>query len=95
MGDLNTDPNRGRHAPARHLRALAAEGWQIPHAEGEWSFISKQGLGTRIDHAVVSPSLRIAEARYLETHEHLTLAAPNKLGAVSDHAPLFLRLGDA
>lgn len=94
MGDLNTDPSRTRHAPARYLLQLAAEGWQIPEATGEWSFISKQGLGTRIDHAVVSPALQVQEAHYLSTIEDICLAAPNKIGAISDHAPLLLILGD-
>jgi endonuclease/exonuclease/phosphatase family metal-dependent hydrolase len=95
MGDLNTDPDRKRHRPARHLREFAMEGWSVPSPAGEWSFISKSGIGTRIDHAIAAPALTLSEASYITCIGSLTLAAPNRTGAVSDHAPLLLRLSAA
>lgn len=92
MGDLNTDPEQSRRVTAKYLLQLRSQGWSVPRPEGNWSFISKTGVGTRIDHAVVASSLKIAGARYVATAASIRLAAPNRLDAVSDHAPLVLDL---
>jgi len=92
MGDFNTDPEQPRRATAKYLLQLRNEGWSVPRPEGAWSFVSKAGTGTRIDHAVVSARLTISGARYVATAGSVTLAAPNRLAAVSDHAPLVLEL---
>jgi endonuclease/exonuclease/phosphatase family metal-dependent hydrolase len=90
MGDFNTDPDQPRRATAKYLLQLRNEGWFIPSPEGPWSFISKTGVGTRIDHALLSADLPVSTARYVATAGPLALAAPNRLGALSDHAPLVL-----
>lgn len=92
MGDLNTDPDQPRRPTAKYLLGLRKTGWQVPAPEGEWSFVSKSGSGTRIDHAVASSAMHIAAARYVACAGPLKLAAPNRAGAVSDHAPLMIEL---
>jgi exonuclease III len=92
MGDFNTDPDQPRRATAKYLLQLRKEGWCVPRPEGPWSFISKTGNGTRIDHAVVAPALTVTSAMYVSTVGPVTLAAPSRFAAVSDHAPLMLEL---
>ena len=92
MGDLNTDPDQPRRTTARYLLQLRNNGWSVPNAEGQWSFVSKNGIGTRIDHAIVSAGLSVSTARYVATAGSVSLAAPNRHGAVSDHAALVLEL---
>jgi exonuclease III len=92
MGDLNTDPEQPRRVTAKYLLQLESQGWSIPRPEGSWSFISKTGISTRIDHAVVAGALPVTGARYVATAGSVWLAAPNRLDAVSDHAPLVLDL---
>lgn len=92
MGDLNTDPEPPRRSTARYLQELKGSGWTVPAPEGEWSFISKTGTGTRIDHAIVASTLQVAGARYVASSSSLKLAAPNRVDAVSDHAALVIEL---
>lgn len=90
MGDFNTDPDHPRRTTAKHLLQLRSQGWSLPSPEGSWSFISKTGNGTRIDHAVLSPSIKVISAKYVTEAGSVTLAAPNRLAAISDHAALVL-----
>lgn len=90
MGDFNTDPEQPRRSTAKYLLQLRNEGWSVPSPAGPWSFISKAGTGTRIDHAVLSPTLAVTSARYVAAAGSIVLAAPNRSAAVSDHAPLVL-----
>jgi len=67
IGDLNADPHRdpaageARRLPKRlgaeHLEHLKEDGWQLPNPEGPWSYISNQGKTSRLDHALISPSV--------------------------------------
>jgi exonuclease III len=92
MGDLNTDPDQLRRPTAKYLVDLRSKGWIVPAPEGDWSFVSKSGSGTRIDHAIVSSELHVTAARYVVEIGQLKLAAQNKTGAISDHAPLIIEL---
>ena len=95
MGDFNTDPDQPRRSTARHLQSLKSEGWLIPDAEGLWSFASKAGQTTRIDHAVVSHQIPVERARYVAQIDSILLAAPGRFEAVSDHTPLVLEIGSS
>lgn len=92
MGDLNTDPEQTRRRTAKYLHEVTGAGWMVPAPDGEWSFISNTGLGSRIDHASVSSALQVVGARYVAGSGPLKLAAPNRAGAVSDHAALVIEL---
>ena len=92
MGDLNTDPAQSCRSTARYLQELRRSGWTVPAPDGEWSFISKTGVGTRIDHAIVASALQVAGARYVADAGALKLAAPNRVDAVSDHAALVIEI---
>lgn len=93
MGDFNTDPDQAKRATARHLQALKNEGWSVPAAEGPWSFTSKAGQTSRIDHAVVSRQVLVERAQYVREVNSILLAAPGRYKAVSDHTPLVLEIG--
>ena len=92
LGDLNTDAEQPRRRTARYLHELRGSGWTVPVPDGEWSFISKTGVGTRIDHAIVAYALQVVGARYVAGDGALKLAAPNRVDAVSDHAALVIDL---
>lgn len=95
IGDFNTDPDSLTRATARHLRSLREEGWSVPSPTGEWSYISRRSIGTRIDHIVASPSVNVISAHYISQIEELLLASPRKSSGFSDHAPLVVRIGAA
>jgi exonuclease III len=86
MGDFNVDPAR-RYIGARQLNQLVEAGWHLPSPEGPWSFISPRGASSRIDHALVSPSLGIVAARYVAEIGDMKLAGTDET-AFSDHAAL-------
>lgn len=87
IGDLNVDPDGKRVSPGKSgLTALRAEGWAVPVPEGPHSFKS----GSRIDHAIVAPALRVAKAMYLPEHGGVVYCGGT--GALSDHAPLVVDL---
>lgn len=88
LGDLNADPDGNHHQGSRYLADLRAEGWNIPSPLGPWSYIS----GTRIDHAVASPIMALADAEYVSQIEDIELASRNKETRISDHAALVLQL---
>ena len=85
IGDLNADPNNGRKTGGKALASLRQDGWQIPEPVGEWSYRSSRA-GSRIDHAVVSPSLRVESAIYWAEIDGFRCAGAEK--HLYDHAPL-------
>jgi exonuclease III len=87
LGDLNADPDANHHQGSRYLAALRSEGWNIPAPSGQWSYIS----GTRIDHAVASPKITLADAKYVAQLGDIELASRNKETRISDHAALVLQ----
>jgi len=89
IGDLNANPARSNYVGARYLNQLVADGWKLPSPEGNWSFISKTGANSRIDHALVSPLLGVTAARYAREIGSTKLAGPDG-AAFSDHAVLVL-----
>ena len=95
MGDFNTDPDQASRATARHLQALKDEGWSVPTAEGPWSFASKAGHTSRIDHAVASNRVLVQRAQYVSEVKSVLLAGPCRYKAVSDHTPLVLEIGSS
>jgi len=94
IGDFNADPSSKRSVGGRFLSQLAGGGWQIPSPTGRWSYISRRGSTYRIDHAIVSPSVRITGAQYVAELADVVLAGSSK-SAVSDHAALVLEIEPA
>ena len=89
VGDFNSDPDARRHQGARYLVALRSEGWHIPTPSGPWSYVS----GTRIDHAVASPTVTVSHAEYVAQLGDIELASKSKATRISDHAALVLQVG--
>lgn len=87
IGDLNCDPDRPRSSGGRALKALEAEGFQIPRPADPWSFHT----GSRIDHAVLSPDLKFVSARYL-SHAGGHLVVGVEPEHVTDHAAVFVEI---
>ena len=83
IGDFNVDPSR---ASGARLRQLIGAGWQHAWQEDGWSFCSTGGSKTRIDHAFVSPKIRVRRASYVSTVGSYVLAGTRS--ALSDHAAL-------
>jgi endonuclease/exonuclease/phosphatase (EEP) superfamily protein YafD len=79
IGDFNTS------ARSRTVRALEGRGWQVATGRGG-SFKSKKGEITSIDHALVSPGLRILDAAYEWAVGDCSFAGSPQ--AYSDHAVL-------
>lgn len=87
VGDLNANPDiESPHPGHRTLRTLESDGWQVPRAEGQYSYRT----GARLDHAVAARALTVRSARYVIEHEGQVLCGGK--GAVSDHAPLLLEI---
>ena len=89
IGDFNADPSRPHMAGVNHLRRLQTFGWQLPTPEGDCSYISVRGCSSRIDHALVSPSIPILTARYITYASGHAFAGPGS-NYLSDHAPLLI-----
>ena len=88
VGDLNSDPDARHHQGARYLVALRSEGWSIPSPLGPWSYVS----GTRIDHAVASPTVTVSHAEYVAQLGDIELASRSRATRISDHAALVLQV---
>lgn len=88
IGDLNADPNRRGGVGDKHLAELRTEGWVIPEAIGPWSY----SAGTRVDHAVLSPSFGKVSAEYVCSINGLVLAKRGDRTAISDHAALVVQV---
>lgn len=85
IGDLNADPLDNRSIGGRVLAALCRDGWQVPIPRGEWSYCGHKAR-TRIDHAVVSPNLRVTDSAYWSEIDGSPCAGRGR--ALYDHAPL-------
>jgi endonuclease/exonuclease/phosphatase family metal-dependent hydrolase len=88
IGDLNADPRVPKRLGTHHLNSLKQAGWKLPDPEGEWSFIGKGGQTSRLDHALISPSVTFNKAEYFPSVPEYIFASPK--GKLSDHAPLVL-----
>jgi exonuclease III len=93
IGDFNTDPHkkpRSKSPGSKHLNLLAEAGWQLKNPTGPWSFIPhKPKKPSRIDHALVSPSLTVKSARYVTSENGYSFAGDGQ-AYFSDHALLVL-----
>jgi exonuclease III len=91
IGDLNTDPRRSGRPGSDHLKRLTSAGWQLPDPRGLGSYISTHGQFSRLDHALVSPSVIVKTAEYVASaNAHLFIGAGSSF--LSDHAPLVLNI---
>jgi endonuclease/exonuclease/phosphatase family metal-dependent hydrolase len=89
IGDMNADPSSRRTAGGRAMATLEEEGWQIPRAGGEWSYCGARAR-TRIDHAIVAPSVTVEGASYCVRIGDLVFAGLD--ADLYDHAPLLLEI---
>jgi hypothetical protein len=62
--------------------------------QGDWSYHTGDGGGTRVDHALASSAVPIKDARYVyKTGRHILAGPANGRGAaLSDHAVLSIRI---
>jgi endonuclease/exonuclease/phosphatase family metal-dependent hydrolase len=97
LGDFRCDPHTDTRPCAALFPRLTADGFNLAQPKGDWSYHAPgkdSREGTRVDHAITTPALRITDARYLYRAGRHTLAGP-AIGhgdALSDHALLSIRL---
>lgn len=93
IGDVNYNPFSGVSAHAPKIQFNLNNSFIIPNPEGEWSFISIDGKNkTRIDHAIISESIKTSNVKYLTNYEGIVLAGPKGSNAITDHAVLSLEV---
>ena len=92
IGDFGTDPHTDTRPCMEPCRRLLEDGYQLPIADGAWSYRADDGRTTRVDHALAAPSVAIAETRYLYRAGRHTLAGQPDTAPLSDHAVLSIRL---
>ena len=77
LGDFNCDPFTDTRPCTQVFPRLQADGFRLPEPKGDWSYHSGNGHGgSRIDHALASPTLAINEARYIYKAGRHLLAGP-------------------
>ena len=87
VGDLNAGPHRARSWQWRSLESFAEVGWSLVTLSDGWSYMSRVGHTSGIDHALLSPALTAMEARYVTKADGMVLAGRHP-PAPSDHAVL-------
>jgi exonuclease III len=96
LGDFRCDPHTQLRLGDALFPRLTADGYTLAQPKGDWSYHAGKDAqaGTRVDHALASPALRLTDARYLYKAGRHSLAGPaNGHGdALSDHALLSIRL---
>ena len=94
LGDFNLDPGTDTRPYAKALTRLTADGFTLAQPKGDWSYHSGNGNnGTRIDHALTTPGVRVTDARYLyKAGRHLLAGPANGSAPLSDHALLSVRI---
>lgn len=93
IGDINADPHGQGYPGTAHLHRIVESGWHLPNPTGEWSYWSSRGkvFTSRIDHALISPALRVADIRYVDASDGHVFAGPGE-NAMSDHAALLVEV---
>jgi endonuclease/exonuclease/phosphatase family metal-dependent hydrolase len=94
LGDFNLDPTTDTRPCAEVFPRLETDGFTLARPTGDWSYHSGNGDGgTRIDHALAAPGLRVTDARYVyKAGRHLLAGPANGSAPLSDHALLSIRL---
>ena len=90
VGDFNGDPEQVQFVGGSMLASLRRAGWQLPAADGLWSFKS----GTRIDHVLASSLVPLPSACYVVEENGILLAGQDSR-AISDHAALVVDIASA
>lgn len=88
LGDLNANPTEGQRIGESHLTRLAQSGWQISNPSEPWSYAAS---GSRLDHALVSPSLILGASSFVAEIDGPVLADPQR-PSLSDHAALVVEV---
>jgi hypothetical protein len=89
VGDLNAGPHRARSWQWRSLESFTEDGWSLVTPSDGWSYMSKTGHTSCIDHGLLSPTMVAADARYVPAAGGVTLAGRHP-PAPSDHAVLVI-----
>jgi len=87
VGDLNAGPHRARSWQWRSLESFAEVGWSLATPSEGWSYMSKAGHTSRIDHGLLSSAMRCTNASYVSDANGVVLAGRHP-PAPSDHAVL-------
>ena len=85
MGDLNAGPHRARSWQWRSLESFAEAGWSLVTPVEGWSYMSKTGHCSVIDHGLLSAGLSCVESKYVTEADGVVLAGRHP-AAPSDHA---------
>jgi hypothetical protein len=97
IGDLNVDPRHSKRMGGRSLAALGKRGWHISDPAEPWShpFRHPEGTpptaGSRLDHALVSPSLKLRSAKYVTEWDGKVMVQARK-PRLADHALLVVEV---
>ena len=87
MGDLNVGPHRPRSWQWRSLQSFTEAGWSVVTPTEGWSYMSKTGHSSLIDHGLLSRGLNCVNASYVIEANGAALAGRHP-PAPSDHALL-------
>ena len=71
IGDLNADPRLPERLGTKHLKRLEKARWQLPDPIGQWSYQM-----SRLDHALISPSVTFNKAEYIPSLDKHIFASP-------------------
>lgn len=89
LGDFNTGPDYSKARCGDRFASMAAGGFMHALPSGEGSYWTPVGKQKQLDHAFVSPHLRLVSANYLREKDGTLLAGK---GGMSDHALLLVEL---
>ena len=64
-GDLNGGPHCARSWQWRSLQSFVEAGWTLITPSEGWSYMSKTGHSSRIDHGLLSAAVTATNARYV------------------------------
>ena len=93
LGDINYDPFMNGSITEPDIKFDLVGSFRIPNPEGEWSFISIDGKNkSRIDHVIVSESVKASNVKYLTAYNGITLAGSKSDSAITDHAVLSIEV---
>ena len=93
IGDMNLDPFNGDQTQFQPIAHPQVTGYHIPKPRGTWSY-QKYGaeVGSAIDHAFISDSVKAKYAMYIHAYEGITIEGGPKADVLSDHAVLIVAL---
>ena len=89
VGDLNVGPHRARSWQWRSLESFSEDGWSLVTLSDGWSYMSKTGHTSSIDHGLLSSGLKCRGSRYIAEANGFVLAGRHP-PTPSDHAVIVI-----